>query len=521
MTRSPLRVAAAGPVLQVDGGGAGGIGTIGGVSTDRDPRAPEPHHDPDETPRTRRSPFVTVIAVVVVLAIAASLIISVPGAFAGSDDEPVSIPAVASPEQDRPGGALGEQTQDGIRSAIEGSSAGASGVMVIDPASEEVLFAEGEGEDLVPASNQKILTLFALLSSTGPDERLATAAVTGETANDVVLVAGGDTLLSPGRGDPESVVGRAGIEDLAASTAEAMAEDVDPEQPVRVAVDTSIFSGPELNPAWEDGDIEAQEIGAIAPMAFDSHRVPGEDGAYDDDPVASVSEAFQTQLAEQLGERIGQDVEIESAGEADTGADPMLPADQQEGVTELARVESAPVQEQAGVMMRESDNRLAEALGRVAAVSAGSDGSVEGVQQTLRESVIEALGREAADGLSVVDASGMTLDNRVSAEVLGGLLRIAAADETGRFSPMIGAFPVGGVSGTLAERFDDPDETQARAVTRAKTGTLNVVTALSGQTIRPSGHPVVLVVLLDEVEEPDAARDAADRIYALVAADGA
>ena len=103
MTRSPLRVAAAGPVLQVDGGGAGGIGTIGGVSTDRDPRAPEPHHDPDETPRTRRSPFVTVIAVVVVLAIAASLIISVPGAFAGSDDEPVSIPAVASPEQDRPG----------------------------------------------------------------------------------------------------------------------------------------------------------------------------------------------------------------------------------------------------------------------------------------------------------------------------------------------------------------------------------------------------------------------------------
>jgi D-alanyl-D-alanine carboxypeptidase/D-alanyl-D-alanine-endopeptidase (penicillin-binding protein 4) len=115
----------------------------------------------------------------------------------------------------------------------------------------------------------------------------------------------------------------------------------------------------------------------------------------------------------------------------------------------------------------------------------------------------------------------MTMDNRVSAEVLGGVLRIAAADETGRFSPMVGTFPVGGVSGTLAERFDDPDEAAARSVTRAKTGTLNVVTALSGQTIRPDGHPVVVVVVFDDVEDTGAARDAADRLYALVAADGA
>lgn len=492
---------------------------MGGVSSEHDPRFPDLSEDSDDAPRTRRSPFVTVIAVLVVLAIAASLIISVPGAFAGAQE--ARIPEVASPEQDRSGGALDDETRDGIRAAIEDSTAGAPGVMVIDPASEEVLFAQGQGENLVPASNQKILTLFALLSSTGPDQRLVTAAVAGETSNDVVLVAGGDTLLSPGEGDPEAVMGRAGIEDLAVSTAEAMVEDVDPQQPVRVAVDTSLFSGPELNPAWQAGDIASGQIGAIEPLAFDSHRVPGREGVYDADPVASVSEAFEEKLAAQLGERTGRDVEVEPAGELDTGADPMLPADQQEGVTELARVESAPVQEQAGVMMRESDNRLAETLGRVAAVSAGRDGSVEGLQQTLRESAREALGQEAVEGLSVVDASGMTMDNRVSAVVLGELLRIAAADETGRFAPMVGTFPVGGVSGTLAERFDDPDEAAARSVTRAKTGTLNVVTALSGQTIRPDGHPVVVVVVFDDVEDTGAARDAADRLYALVAADGA
>ena len=112
------------------------------------------------------------------------------------------------------------------------------------------------------------------------------------------------------------------------------------------------------------------------------------------------------------------------------------------------------------------------------------------------------------------------MDDRVSADVLGRLLLTAAADDSGRFAPMIEAFPVGGATGTLAERFDDPDESEARGVTRAKTGTLNVVTALSGQTIRADGSPAVVVVLFDDVEDTDAARDAADRIHAIVAADG-
>lgn len=484
-----------------------------------------PGDEPQDGPSRRRSPVAAVIAALVVLAIAASLIVSVPGAFGGQDDAgaDVTVPDPAAPRQDQPGGYLSQQTEDGIRVAIEDSTAGSAGVMVIDPGSHDVLFSDGEAEALVPASNQKILTHFSLLAHTGPDQRLATTAVAGQSPNEVVLVAGGDTLLAPGDGDPEAVTGRAGIADLAESTAQAMAGEVDPEKPVRVAVDTSIFSGPSLNPAWEDGDIESQEIGPISPMAFGSHQVPGKEGVYDEDPVASVAEAFERELGSQLEEQVGQEVRVESAGEQDTSADPLLPSEQQEGVTELGRVESATVQEQAGRMMGESDNRLAEVLGRVAARSAGHDGSIEGAQQAAREAVLETLPEEEAskaDGLRIVDASGMTMDDRVSADVLGRLLLTAAADDSGRFAPMIEAFPVGGATGTLAERFDDPDESEARGVTRAKTGTLNVVTALSGQTIRADGSPAVVVVLFDDVEDTDAARDAADRIHAIVAADG-
>ena len=332
---------------------------MGGVSTPQSPRddrragsgpeRPQAPDRPDAPRRSRRSTGAAVVAALLVLAISASLIISVPAAFGGPDDEAaVDPPPVAVPAQDAPGGPLSQQTQDGIRAAIDGSSSGASGVLVLDPASGEVLFSEGEGEALVPASNQKILTHFSLLHHTGPDQRLATTTVAGQSPNDVVLVAGGDTLLAPGEGDPGAVTGRAGIADLAASTADAMGEDLDPGRPVRVSRDTSIFSGPALNPAWAPGDIEAQEIGEISPMAFGSHHVPGQEGAYDPDPVGSVAGAFEDELERELAERTGRDVQVEPGDDVDTAADPLRPADQQEGVAELARVESAPSRSRPG-----------------------------------------------------------------------------------------------------------------------------------------------------------------------------
>ncbi|MBF0844271.1 D-alanyl-D-alanine carboxypeptidase, partial [Streptococcus danieliae] len=46
-----------------------------------------------------------------------------------------------------------------------------------------------------------------------------------------------------------------------------------------------------------------------------------------------------------------------------------------DGAATVAAVESATVSEQAAYMMQESDNMLAEALGRNAAVAAGKEGS--------------------------------------------------------------------------------------------------------------------------------------------------
>lgn len=77
--------------------------------------------------------------------------------------------------------------------------------------------------------------------------------------------------------------------------------------------------------------------------------------------------------------------------------------------------------------------------------------------------------------------------------------------------------PVAGGSGTLAERFDDGPEAAARGLARAKTGTLNSVVSLSGHVTTREGRLLTFSVVLNEVTDPAAARDAADRAVAALA----
>ncbi|WP_158041287.1 D-alanyl-D-alanine carboxypeptidase [Kocuria sp. CNJ-770] len=74
-----------------------------------------------------------------------------------------------------------------------------------------------------------------------------------------------------------------------------------------------------------------------------------------------------------------------------------------------------------------------------------------------------------------------------------------------------------GGSGTLADRFDDEAETAARGLARAKTGTLNTVVSLSGHVSTREGRLLTFSVVLNEVADPAAARDAADRAVAALA----
>ncbi|WP_051463681.1 D-alanyl-D-alanine carboxypeptidase/D-alanyl-D-alanine-endopeptidase [Leptolyngbya sp. PCC 6406] len=111
---------------------------------------------------------------------------------------------------------------------------------------------------------------------------------------------------------------------------------------------------------------------------------------------------------------------------------------------------------------RNSDNRAADALLRRI-----------GGQHAVRQALLP-LGIDP-EGYQQVDGSGLSRQNRMRPATLVTLLKaMAAHEDTGLF---YASLPVGGVSGTLRNRFRD-SPLQGRV--RAKTGTLQGVRALSG-----------------------------------------
>lgn len=417
---------------------------------------------------------------------------------------------------------LTDATRAQLDTELDGSSAQLAGAVVIDPNTGDLLYERAPGQLLIPASNQKILTELAVFHFLDPEQRLATTVVQGGSEDTVVLVGGGDTLLSPGDGDPDAVEGRAGIADLARQTAESMDLAPVPEQ-LTLEVDGSLFSGSGLNPGWAPADIARGEVGPVSPMAFDSHRVVNAEntagGGYEVNASVTVAEVFASALSRELTQKSGQPVTVSVGAMVDTPADPLKAADVQSGVTELARVESATVQEQSAVMMKNSDNRLAETLCRVAAVSGGHSGDPDGARTAMQQALQDALGYNPVErhGVVLSDCAGLSAGNRVTPEVLGEVLTVGAQEPEGPYGSMLETFPTSGRDGTLADRFQAPGAAEGQDHIRAKTGTLNGVTVLSGDVNTDSGEHLIAVVMLNETADQQVARDSADRFFTALA----
>lgn len=120
-----------------------------------------------------------------------------------------------------------------------------------------------------PASTVKLLTATAIVTALDPALTFSTRVVRGASSGDVtdvILVAGGDTLLSPGKGNPLAVAGRAGLVDLAEQTSQALkAQGV---TSVRLRIDERYASGPRYAPGWLPADISQGLTGPVAMLGL-------------------------------------------------------------------------------------------------------------------------------------------------------------------------------------------------------------------------------------------------------------
>lgn len=409
-----------------------------------------------------------------------------------------------------------------------------SAVVVRDGQTGAVLLDQGGDELRIPASTTKLLSAAAIGQTFAPEEALRTVVREGDRPDEIVLVAGGDSLLAPGKGDHDAVAGHAGLRDLAEQVAASLAKSGT--RSVTLYVDETYADGPTTAPTWSPTFRSTGITGAVAMLGLSSQRATG-GRAGPADPVAAVRARFAQQL-----EGLGISVQVAPRGDAPgTPGSPMpTPGTSGGGATSsqtgaataatataatapasgpgslLGSVESAPVRDQLALALTDSDNALTEILARQAAYrsGAGTDFAAVGgwvVQQ------VAALGL-ATDGVALVDASGLSRENRVRADLLADVLVLGYDGTHPVLRRALDGLPIAGLTGTLENRLTGADHVAAGRA-RAKTGTLTGANALAGSVVGDDGRLLVFVGMVAGAGTNDA-RAALDRLVATVASCG-
>jgi D-alanyl-D-alanine carboxypeptidase/D-alanyl-D-alanine-endopeptidase (penicillin-binding protein 4) len=448
-------------------------------------------------------------------------------------DPPIEVQAVPTPqaqgtEVPAPSSAVDDSAPvptkipEKIDAILKESEVKGFGLEVRDGLSDDVLYAKNETKPRTPASVTKVLTAAAALKSIGGQQRLATTTSFDPQTKTVILNGGGDVLLSSGDSDPGSVNGHGGLRTLAEDTAQALEDDNVTE--VGLALDTSRYTGEDFDSGWERSDIAKGVITPIQPLMVDTGYIGSKDKqwrARSEHPAADALTAFEKEL-KKTGITVtdAEDDGAASAGDsadgtaADGTATDGTAADgaSTDNTEEVARVESATISEIVEYALVHSDNVVAEMLGNEVAIAQGEDGSLENgpraVLSVLEDSI--DLGRT-----ELVDTSGLSYDNRIAPHDLTTVLQ-ASVDADDSLAGLISHFPVGGLTGTLTERFVEEDN--ATGVVHAKTGTLSTVTSLAGGVLDAEGRYLVFSIQIDDVDKDkilDARKTVDDIVTAL------
>jgi len=187
----------------------------------------------------------------------------------------------------------------------------------------------------------------------------------------------------------------------------------------------------------------------------------------------------------------------------------------QDAGREIVASSSPPVSEILQFTMLWSDNVLADRLARLAAKRAGNAFSEEGVAITFAQVLLD-LGIDPSR-MVVADGSGLSRENRVSAKTMAELLFKLRKDP--QYELLYTSLPVGGVSGTLRNRFLTTAPS-AVGLIHAKTGTLNGTVSLAGY-IESAEREYIFVTVADKIGRSSRASSRAralmDRILGRIA----
>jgi D-alanyl-D-alanine carboxypeptidase/D-alanyl-D-alanine-endopeptidase (penicillin-binding protein 4) len=362
---------------------------------------------------------------------------------------------------------------------------------VMNASTGEVLFDHAGTEPARTGSVLKVLTAAAALATLGPDFRVSTTVVEGSRPGSIVLVGGGDITLSRAAG--ASVYSGAPKISALASAAQAQYEVLHPGVPItEVVLDATLWNEADRwDTSWDRKEMRLGYHSEITALQVDGDRDnPAQaNSARSLDAIGRAGTAFV--------EALGVPGVTVTRGAAVSGA-------------VLAEVQSQPVRELIAQMLPNSDNALAEMLGRLVSLNQGLDGSAV----SLTGAYASALAGYdiPTTGMVIRDGSGLSHLNAVPAAYVAQLMvKVLGGGQS--LNLIYDVLPVAGRSGTLASRFTGASAVARGAVT-AKTGWIDTAYTLGGVVKAADGSDLTFAVYAIGEGINGNAREAIDALIA-------
>lgn len=359
-------------------------------------------------------------------------------------------------------------------------------VIIQDLATGKTLIAHNADRSLLPASVMKTVTIAGLLKEEGPERRFHTMVYcdgpikSGTLQGDLVIVGSGDPTLGA-ECEPASA-------DICDEIISALREKGISRIAGDIRVDTSLYKGPACPGSWATADLrESYGTGSHAlnyrRNARGSHAVK--------DPV-SVFLSHLSSALQGAGIAIDGTAAASDRGPGDTKHAGILMDHTSDRYEEIMR----------SCMMR-SDNLFAETLLRAFSLSRGKEGSTEaGASEMLKYWKRKGI---PCDGVTIIDGSGLSRSNRVTANFINGILRHMGDNEA-----YASFMPLAGQEGTLHAFLKD---TELDAYVAMKTGSMNGIQCYAGYKLDEKFAPThTIVILMNEIGRRSDARAAAERL---------
>jgi serine-type D-Ala-D-Ala carboxypeptidase/endopeptidase (penicillin-binding protein 4) len=440
-------------------------------------------------------------------------------------------------------------------------------ILVVSLDRGDTLFSVSPDHALAPASNMKLVTTAAAFRYLGQDFRFRTmvlsesAIVDGRLQGDLILLGTGD----PGLSDRMYPSNTSVFTQLAKQLADAGVVSISG----NIVGDGNYFDGPLLAPEWQDDDLNEWFAAPVSGLTFNENIVTlqispattvGAPPVVSETPSGAGlnfnnnAETVEGRPRPRLWlERLAPDAAIRIEGDIRssgttiwrrlTVADPVLFASrgflrvlEEQGINVdgeavsrfvsplggkrlfsprragnsqpvevLAEVESPPILEYLTVVNHVSHNLFAEAIFKSVGRIVTGEGSFQGGAHAVRDYLRYQVG--VSPGTVVVrDGSGLSPSNAVAAGAFIRILQhIAASEDWDAFESTL---PLAGRRRGLRRMY----RTRAAGNLRAKTGTIDGVSALTGVVRSTNGERLLFSILANGVRSTNAAKRVEDRI---------